>query len=162
MSVNSGIKLQTAFLVRMYASALVHRPPCLQVGVYIRTHMCIYIYGERGMHTFMEEMTLVIGPYMEQKTRPMEQIIHCKSCSLRHCEASVDKLRASSGESSPLPPVPMLMSIRVGSSCAHNIGEGGWGDLSSLIVRRLATHVSVAHHANLNCSQGLHEGAMSL
>ena len=48
MSVNSGIKLQTAFLLRMYASALVHRRPCLQVGVYIRTHMYIYIHSERG------------------------------------------------------------------------------------------------------------------
>ena len=58
------------------------------------------------MRTFMKEMTLVIGPYMEQKTRPMEQIMHCKSCSLGHCEGSVDKLRASSVESSPLSPVP--------------------------------------------------------
>ena len=124
--------------------------------------MYIHIYGESGMRTSMKETIMVVGPYMEQKTRPMEHIIHCKSCSLRHCEAGVDKLRASSGESSPLPPVPMLMSIGVGSSCAHNIGQGGWGDLSSPIVRRLATHVSVAHHANLNCSQGLHEGAMSL
>ena len=50
MSVNSGIKLQTAFLLRMYASALVHRRPCLQVGVYIRTHMYIYIRRERYAH----------------------------------------------------------------------------------------------------------------
>jgi len=114
------------------------------------------------MRTFMKEMTLVIGPYMEQKTRPMEQIMHCKNCSLGHCEGSVDKLRASSVESSPLPPDPMLMGIGVGSSCAHNIGQGGAGDLSSPIVRRLATRVSVAHHANLNCSQALHEGATSL
>ena len=110
--------------LRIYASALVHRRPCLPVGVYIHTHMCTYLstYREGGMRTFMEEMTLVIGPYMEQKTRPMKQIMHCKNSSLGHCEGSVDKLRASSVQSSPLPPVPMLMGIEVGSSCAHNIG----------------------------------------
>ena len=98
----------------------VRKRNCAQASMFtsgcVHIHAHVYTYREGGMRSFMKEMTLVIGPYMEQKTRPMEQIMHCKSCSLGHCGGSVDKLRASSVESSPLPPVPMLMGLGIGSS----------------------------------------------
>ena len=68
---------------------------CAQASMFtsgcVHIHAHVYTYREGGMRSFMKEMTLVIGPYMEQKTRPMEQIMHCKSCSLGHCEGSVDE-----------------------------------------------------------------------